>query len=72
MYNNVNQQGIATIRNHHEQIDNYLHNPDKDKQRGLTRIASLPAHVSRNIMFCLHELAAIEPNQSFYPAYYYY
>ncbi|MCC4382468.1 hypothetical protein LMB54_01425 [Limosilactobacillus reuteri] len=67
LYSNINQQGVSAIRNHQEQLDNYLRNPDKDIRRGLTLTASLPAHVSRNIMFCLQKLAAIEPNQYFYP-----
>ncbi|MCD7133043.1 2'-5' RNA ligase family protein [Limosilactobacillus balticus] len=67
LYNNINQQGISAIRNHQEQLDSNLLNPDKDMRRGLTLTASLPAHVSRNIMFCLQKLAAIEPNQYFYP-----
>lgn len=67
LYSDINQQGISAIRNHQEQLDNYLRNPDKDIRRGLTITASLPAHVSRNIMFCLQKLAAIEPNQYFYP-----
>ena len=67
LYNNINQQGMSAIRNHQEQLDSNLLNPDKDMRRGLTLTASLPAHVSRNIMFCLQKLAAIEPNQYFYP-----
>ena len=67
LYNNINQQGMTAIRNHQEQLDRNLLNPDKDMRRGLTLTASLPAHVSRNIMFCLQKLAAIEPNQYFYP-----
>ena len=67
LYNNINQQGISAIRNHQEQLDSNLRNPDKDMRRGLTLTASLPAHVSRNIMFCLQKLAAIEPTQYFYP-----
>ncbi|MDE7039571.1 MAG: 2'-5' RNA ligase family protein [Limosilactobacillus sp.] len=67
LYNNINQQGISAIRSHQEQLDSNLLNPDKDMRRGLTLTASLPAHVSRNIMFCLQKLAAIEPNQYFYP-----
>lgn len=53
LYNNINQQGMTAIRNHQEQLDRNLLNPDKDMRRGLTLTASLPAHVSRNIMFCL-------------------
>lgn len=67
LYNNINQQGMSAIRNHQEQLDSNLLNPGKDIRRGLTLTASLPAHVSRNIMFCLQKLAAIEPNQYFYP-----
>ena len=67
LYNNINQQGMSPIRNHQEQLDSNLLNPDKDMRRGLTLTASLSAHVSRNIMFCLQKLAAIEPNQYFYP-----
>lgn len=67
LYNNINQQGMSAIRNHQEQLDSNLLDPDKDMRRGLTLTASLPAHVSRNIMFCLQKLAAIEPNQYFYP-----
>lgn len=67
LYNNINQQGMSAIRNHQEQLDSNLLNPDKDMRRGLTLTASLSAHVSRNIMFCLQKLAAIEPNQYFYP-----
>lgn len=67
LYNNINQQGISAIKNHQEQLDSNLRNFDKDMRRGLTLTASLPAHASRNIMFCLQKLAAIEPKQYFYP-----
>lgn len=56
LYNNINQQGISAIKNHQEQLDSNLKNFDKDMRRGLTLTASLPAHVSRNIMFCLQKI----------------
>lgn len=43
LYNNINQQGMSAIRNHQEQLDRNLLNPDKDMRRGLTLTASLPA-----------------------------
>lgn len=68
LYNNINQQGILAIKNHQEQLDKYLLAPETDLRRGLTIINRLPAHIRRNIMFCIQKLATVEPVQYFYPA----
>lgn len=67
-YNKIDCRGRAAIREHHEQLDEYLANSGRDMRQGLTLVATIPAHVRRNIMFCLQKLAAIEPNQYFYPS----
>ncbi|GGI63752.1 2'-5' RNA ligase family protein [Limosilactobacillus caviae] len=68
LYNNIDQQGTSAIKNHQEQLDEYLLAPETDFRRGLTIINSLPAHIRRNIMFCIQKLATVEPVQYFYPA----
>ncbi len=68
LYSNINADGISAIKNHHEQVDPYLSRKQKDDRRGLTLLAALPAHVSRNISFCLQELKGLAPAVYFYPS----
>lgn len=68
LYQSINAQGSQRIGKHREEIDLVLRSGKPDERRGLTLLGRLPAHVGRNIEFSLQQLAALEPDQYYYPA----
>lgn len=68
LYQEINDNGITAIKSYHEQLDQQLITGLPDQRRGLTLLSPLPAHVCRNIEFCLQQVAALEPQQYFYPS----
>lgn len=66
LYTQIEQDGVHALRNHHEQLDDNLHNLESDSRKGLTLLVHLPAHVTRNINFALNELKLQEPFQYYY------
>lgn len=68
LYRQINQKGISALTDHKEVIDDYLSSPKLDFRRGLTLLVPIPAHIRRNIMFCMQKLKNIEPNEYYYPA----
>lgn len=68
LYRSINDQGRRRIRARQPEIDRCLRSPRPDSRRGLTLLGRLPAHVSRNIEFTLQQLAAVAPEQYYYPS----
>lgn len=68
LYNDINTRGVEAISNHQEQVDYFLTHPKEDNRRGLTLLAHLPAHISRNINICLQGLGANKGSVYRYPA----
>lgn len=68
LYRSINDQGRRRIRARQPEIDRRLRSPRPDSRRGLTLLGRLPAHVSRNIEFTLQQLAAVAPEQYYYPS----
>lgn len=59
LYHSIDQNGRQRLRNHQVDGDPVLASHHADQRRGLTLIATLPAHVQRNIQYCL---AAVQPS----------
>lgn len=68
LYSRINTQGIQAIQEHQEEVDPHLLDLAHDGRRGLTLLAHLPAHVSRNISYALGEIKQVEPTQYYYPS----
>ncbi|EEU31100.1 hypothetical protein HMPREF0501_00505 [Limosilactobacillus coleohominis 101-4-CHN] len=68
LYKKINQQGRIAIQCRNEQIDPWLGQLRNDHRRSLTLIATVPAHVSRNIKMCLQGMEASVPELYYYPS----
>ena len=68
LYKKINQQGRIAIQFGHEQIDPWLGQLKNDHRRSLTLLATVPAHVSRNIKMCLQGMKASVPELYYYPS----
>ena len=68
LYKKINQQGRIAIQFGHEQIDPWLGQLKNDHRRSLTLIATVPAHVSRNIKVCLQGMEDSVPELYYYPS----
>lgn len=70
LYQSIDQRGRQMIADHQIQGDPYLPPHHPDSRRGLTLLCHFPAHVQRNIQFCLTRLHQVEPSLYCYPSAY--
>ncbi|EEW52967.1 2'-5' RNA ligase family protein [Limosilactobacillus antri] len=68
LYQSINDRGCRQLREQQVEIDDRLRLNQPDSRRGLTLLGRLPAHVRRNIEFSLQQLAAVAPDQYYYPS----
>lgn len=68
LYQDINRHGQDAINQQSEQIDRWINHSTEDHRRSLTLIATVPAHVSRNIKFCLQDLRQKVPELYYYPS----
>lgn len=68
LYDSIDKRGRRQLDDHEIKGDSILASSTPDQRRGLTLLVTLPAHVKRNIQFCLASLRAIVPDMYYYPS----
>lgn len=68
LYHSIDERGRRQLVDHQVDGDPVLARDEPDQRRGLTLLATLPAHVNRNIQFCLSSLRTAAPEMYHYPS----
>lgn len=68
LYHSIDQRGRQQLRARQITGDAVLANQRRDDRRGLTLLATPPAHVARNIQYCLAALRSSFPELYYYPS----
>ncbi|MBA2913364.1 2'-5' RNA ligase family protein [Limosilactobacillus frumenti] len=68
LYQSIDERGRQQLNAQQITGDPILAIHEPDQRRGLTLLVTLPAHVKRNIQFCLTSLRSAAPNMYYYPS----